>query len=80
MENIPLIKVQDKHDSYYGFHAEPTGLYCPKCGVKDVYVQFGDGDYYTGPDHVCKSCKAVFTMPTGPSIDDSIVFGGPLTN
>lgn len=72
---IQLIKVHNKHDSYYGVHAEPVGFHCPKCGGKDVYVEFGDGDFYAGPDYICKSCKAVFNLPSGVSVDESIVFG-----
>lgn len=77
---VKLIKVHNKHDSYYGVYSDVTDYYCPKCGTKDVYVEFGDGDYYNGPDFICKSCKAVFCLPAGVSVDDSIIFGGPLTD
>ena len=38
-------------------------LYCPGCGAQEVYVQIGEGDYYTGPPHYCKSCKCEFSLP-----------------
>ena len=67
-----MVKIYRKYSSYYG--VETTDYFCPKCGVKDVYRDIGEGDYYSGPDHICKSCKSVFHLPHGVSIDDRIIF------
>lgn len=47
-----------------------TDLYCPNCGIKNVKVETGEGDYYQGPSYYCLSCVHSFTI-SGP---------GPCTN
>jgi len=37
-------------------------LYCPGCGKKGVWEEQSCGDYYVGPDFICPSCKANFTI------------------
>lgn len=44
-----------------------TDYFCPACGVKDVYEKDEDGDFYEGPDFLCNTCKAKFTLPSGAS-------------
>lgn len=39
-------------------------LFCPHCGAKEVWCENGDGDYYEGPNHLCKACGALWTMPS----------------
>jgi len=45
--------------------------FCPNCGVQDVYIEMSEGDYYTGPDYFCISCKAEFNLPTGVTVRSS---------
>lgn len=35
---------------------EITDLYCPDCGVQDVWEEQGEGDYYVGSHYVCAAC------------------------
>jgi len=41
---------------------EETGLYCPNCAAKRVYVEQGIGDYYQGPAYYCTDCSHSFTI------------------
>lgn len=52
---------------------EESDLYCPKCGLKSVYVECGAGDYYDGNKHICINCESTFYLPDSPqpSTDDS---------
>jgi len=43
---------------------ELSELFCPNCGKQEVYIEAGEGDYYQGPGHYCKSCNAEFTIAT----------------
>lgn len=42
-----------------------SDYYCPNCASKCVWVEDGDGDYYTGPNHVCANCGQGFSLPYG---------------
>jgi transposase-like protein len=42
-----------------------TRLHCPQCGLTEVWVEFGEGDYYAGPSHLCVACGASFNLPGG---------------
>lgn len=46
----------------YDFEYEKTELFCPNCGSKSVWVEQGEGDYYSGPTHVCTNCWSDFTI------------------
>jgi predicted SprT family Zn-dependent metalloprotease len=41
---------------------DKTEYYCYLCGKQPVYVEFGEGDYYVGPQYWCRSCDQKFTM------------------
>lgn len=58
---------------YAEVFADKTDIHCVECGLKTVYVEFGDGDYYAGPDYFCISCKNVFTLQNG-GINESLEF------
>lgn len=39
-----------------------TGLFCPNCGVKDVWQDENDpGDYYQGTSMYCLACNSVLS-------------------
>lgn len=59
---IVIKKVQDSEVEYTVEKDE--AIFCPNCGVKEVYVVVGDGDYYEGPQHFCKNCHNSFTLPS----------------
>jgi transposase-like protein len=42
-----------------------TDYYCPNCGKQNVFVEEGEGDYYTGPTHYCNTCDYSFSIPSG---------------
>jgi transposase-like protein len=44
---------------------EDGNMHCPGCGVKGVWEEQSDGDYYCGPSFMCPSCGAEFTMQYG---------------
>jgi len=49
------------HHYFSNYKIDPK-IFCPNCGGKPVWVA-ASGDYYEGPDHVCVTCKTIFTMP-----------------
>ncbi len=62
------------HDSELEYNVEKDeAIFCPNCGVKEVYVAIGEGDYYEGPPHFCKNCNNAFTLPSF-GVDDTIKF------
>ena len=38
-------------------------MFCPHCGVKNIFKEKGEGDYHCGSNHLCSSCGFMFTMP-----------------
>ena len=44
---------------------EKTDSFCPVCGIRNVWVQDSDGDYYQGPEFMCASCGASGVQWTG---------------
>ena len=36
--------------------------HCPDCGVKGLWEEQGEGDYYVGASFCCHHCGSVFTM------------------
>ena len=40
-----------------------TDWHCPNCGEKAVWDEHGEGDYYQGTTHICRSCGCSFTLP-----------------
>lgn len=40
-------------------HYDLTKLFCPGCGARTVWVEWGDGDYYQGREHICASCALI---------------------
>ena len=52
---------------------EDTELHCPACGMQNVKVEQGEGDYYTGPDHYCMNCKNVFSY-SGYGLPKNVTF------
>jgi predicted RNA-binding Zn-ribbon protein involved in translation (DUF1610 family) len=49
----------------YHYEYAKSAYFCPNCGSEEVWVEQSDGDYYQGPNHVCTSCTALFTLPSG---------------
>ena len=39
-------------------------MFCPNCGVKGIWFEWGEGDYYLGPTHICLACNAEFSLPS----------------
>lgn len=39
-----------------------TPFYCCLCGCRPVDREYGEGDYYVGPDYWCRSCDEKYTM------------------
>jgi predicted RNA-binding Zn-ribbon protein involved in translation (DUF1610 family) len=37
-------------------------LFCPNCGLKKVWKEQGQGDYYQGPEHICAGCGNQFSI------------------
>ena len=64
-------KIDDSESEYYVEKDE--AIFCPNCGVKEVYVAIGGGDYYEGPPHFCKNCNNSFSLPSC-GVDDNIKF------
>ncbi len=50
-------------ESLEGKVMENTSVFCPSCGLKQVIVEPGDGDYYVGATYHCKACKDKFHLP-----------------
>ncbi len=50
------------HSGNLKYPAESTKLYCPDCGEQKVIVEKGDGDYYSGPMHLCLVCRSLFHL------------------
>ena len=48
------------HDSIYCRDRE---VYCPLCGSQSVWFEDDEGDYYSGPNHVCTACGGSFALP-----------------
>ena len=46
---------------------EITHLYCPNCGVQNVWAEQSEGDYYMVSELLCIHCKHHFFMPLGPN-------------
>jgi len=39
---------------------ESDGLFCPQCGVRDVWEDVGCDDYYQGTEFTCLACGCRF--------------------
>ena len=48
---------------YYTHGWEHTDFYCPSCGKQEVWVEDGPGDYYAGPDYLCRVCGGGMGCP-----------------
>lgn len=47
----------------YKFKYELSDLFCPNCGQRTVWVEQSVGDYYEGPNHLCRKCNYKFSLP-----------------
>lgn len=56
------VVVEVPHTDIEEWHEED--IHCPYCGVSPTYVEPGDGDYYVGPQRLCR-CGATFRMQHG---------------
>jgi transposase-like protein len=59
---------------------ETTDLYCPGCGVTNVWVRTDGGDYYVGEMYICTSCSNTFYLPGGVGASDSKIDAQRLNN
>lgn len=66
-----IVKFKNKNLEY--IVEKDDAIFCPGCGVKEVYVEIGEGDYYEGPHHYCKNCNTSFTLPSC-GVDENIEF------
>lgn len=50
------------HEKLEGFTLDKD-IFCPMCGRRGVYVEDGQGDYYTGKEYKCFTCSTGFSLP-----------------
>jgi len=56
---------------HYEEHWEKDGTinFCPNCGKSgNIWTDCSNGDYYTGVESICVSCKGVFNLSCRNSI------------
>lgn len=57
-----LLLSHSRHETW-----ESLDLFCPHCGVKAVWHDTADGDYYVDEQYLCASCDHSWYMPGGVS-------------
>ena len=57
------MKVLNEFPNHHYFDEyEKCDLFCPNCGIKEVWQEQSSGDYYVGEDFICVACKHNFTI------------------
>lgn len=57
------MKVLNEYPTHhYMDEYEKCDLFCPNCGLKEVWQEQSPGDYYVGEDFICAACKHDFTI------------------
>jgi len=59
--------VKYKAGHSYQHTYEKCELFCPECGVQQVWQEQSEGDYYVGETYVCLGCEVQFTIQ-GPTL------------
>lgn len=54
--------------SYQEAWAPVPEMFCPNCGVKAVWHEQGEGDYYGGAGYLCAACSHSWLFYSEPSL------------
>lgn len=61
------MKVLNEYSTHHYIEEfEKCDLFCPNCGVRSVWQEQSQGDYYLGETFICISCDHDFSIQ-GPS-------------
>ena len=73
MSEKRLLVTHQYPEHHYQFWHKMTERFCPWCGVKGLWVEEGEGDYYAGPQYHCVACNSTAYLDGGEDARPEII-------